>query len=246
MDFDIVDDFENVEMTYVSFLSKGYISKNNNLFDNIKLTPFTKFVLHSCIYGTPIFKMGDSGKKLLVLSGIHGNELPPQLASLELLNELINKDLNNTVYFIPFASPKSTMNNQRTFNTVDLNRAADVANSLSNMIIQCIEELKIDFVGDFHSTAFNSNPGFEAVFSSKNPTPESVLIAQYISDNVGSDIIKYDLAGSKFKGAVEDVCNLRGTPAITCEVLSPFASIGKGSDERSLMQMKSFLSYFGF
>ena len=40
--------------------------------------------------------------------------------------------------------------------------------------------------------------------------------------------------------------NLNGIPAVTCEVLSPFASIGKGSYERSLQQMKSFLAYFGF
>ena len=246
MDFDVVDDFENVEMSYVSFLSRGYISKNKHIFDSIKLTSFTKFVLESCIYGTPIFKMGNAGKKLLVLSGIHGNELPPQLANLELMNELFGEELNNTVYFIPFASPKSTMNNERTFNDLDLNRSAHITNSSSNMIIQSIEELKIDFVGDFHSTAYNSNPGFESVFSSKNPSPESFLIAKYISDDVGSEIITYDIAGSQYRGAVEDVCNLRGIPAITGEVLSPFASIGKGSFEKSLEQMKSFLAYFGF
>ena len=246
MDFDILDDFDNLEMNYVTFLSRGYVSRNKNIFDEMELTPLTKFVLESCVYGTPIFKLGDSGSKLLILSGIHGNELPPQKASLTLLNELIEVDLNNTVYFIPIASPKSTMNNERTFNSVDLNRAAHIANSLSNKIIGIIEELKIDFVGDFHSTAYNSNPGFEAVFSSKNPTPESYLIAKHISDEVGSEIISYDVAGSQYKGAVEDVCNLRGIPAITCEVLSPFASIGKGSFEKSLEQMKSFLAYFGF
>ena len=73
-----------------------------------------------------------------------------------------------------------------------------------------------------------------------------VLIAQYISKTVGSEIIDYDMAGSLYKGAVEDTCNLRGIPAVTCEVLSPFASVGKGSFEKSLEQMKSFLEYFGF
>ena len=246
MDFDMVDGFDNVEMTYVSFLSRGYIAKNNNLFEKIELTSFTKFVLQSAVYGTPIFKFGNSGKKLLLLSGIHGNELAPQLANLTLLNELINMDLNNTVYVIPFASPKSTMNNERTFNSLDLNRAAHITNSLSNMIIQAIDDLKIEFVGDFHSTAYNSNPGFESVFSSKNPSPESFLIAKYISGEVGSDVISFDVAGSSYKGAVEDVCNLRGIPAVTCEVVSPFASVGKGSFEKSLEQMKSFLTYFGF
>ncbi|WP_296886873.1 succinylglutamate desuccinylase/aspartoacylase family protein [uncultured Methanobrevibacter sp.] len=241
----MLDDFENVEMSYVSFLSRGYIAKNKHIFEKIKLTSFTKFVLESCIYGTPIFKMGNSGNKLLILSGIHGNELPPQLANLELLNELMGKDLNNTIYFIPFASPKSTMNNERTFNEVDLNRASHINSSLSNMIVRVVEDLKIDAVGDFHSTAYNSNPGFESVFSSSNPSQESVLIAQYISDNVGSEIIRCDVAGLNYKGAVEDVCNLRRIPAVTCEVVSPFASVGKGSFEKSLEQMKSFLDYFG-
>lgn len=242
----MIDGFDDVEMTYVSFLSRGYISKNKNLFEKIELTPFTRFVLQSTTYGTPIFKFGNSGKKILVLSGIHGNELAPQLACLSLLNELIGSDLNNTVYVIPFASPKSTMNNERTFNSLDLNRSAHITNSLSNMIIQAVSELKIEFVGDFHSTAYNSNPGVESVFSSKNPSPESYLMAKYISEEVGSEVISFDVAGSSYKGAIEDVCNLRGIPAVTCEVVSPFASVGKGSFEKSLEQMKSFLTYFGF
>ena len=101
------------------------------------------------------------------------------------------------------------------------------------------------FIGDFHSTAYNSNPGFESVFSSKSPTPESFLIANYISKDVGSEIISFDFAGSSYKGAVEDVSNLNNIPAVTCEVLCPFCNVATGSVERSFMQMKSFISYFG-
>ena len=137
------------------------------------------------------------------------------------------------------------MENKRLFNTLDLNRASHVKNSLSNLIIQKIEELGISFVGDFHSTAFNSNPGFESIFSTKSPTAESFLIANYIARDIDSRIIALDSAGESYMGAVEDVCNLRGIPAITGEVLSPFASVGEGSVERSYLQMKSFLSYFG-
>ena len=35
MDFDILNDFKNVEMSYVSFLSKGYIARNRNIFEKI-------------------------------------------------------------------------------------------------------------------------------------------------------------------------------------------------------------------
>lgn len=245
MRFENIDQFDNLEMSYVSNISGGYISKNNNIFKNIELTDITKFILNKCIFGTPIFKLGNGGNRLLVLSGIHGNELPPQIAHLKLLNSLIGKKLNNTIYFIPFAAPKATMNNERTFNSMDLNRSAHINNSISNLILQAVVDLDIKFIGDFHSTAYNSNPGFESIFSSKSPTPESFLIANYISKDVGSEIISFDFAGSSYKGAVEDVSNLNNIPAVTCEVLCPFCNVATGSVERSFMQMKSFLSYFG-
>ena len=240
MVFKKVEGFDNLEIDYISNFSGGYISRNRNLMEQLELNNLTQLIL-----GTPIFKLGSGGNKLLILSGIHGNELPAQIANVKLLNNLIGADLFTTLYFIPFAAPKSTMNNERTFNSMDLNRSAHIKNSLSNLIIQKIEELHIDFVGDFHSTARNSNPGFESIFSSKSPSPESFLIANFISKDVGSRIISFDYAGSSYKGAVEDVCNLKGIPAITAEVLCPFANVGRGTVEKSYMQMESFLNYFG-
>ena len=245
MHFEKIGEFGNLEMSYVCDFSGGYISRNRNLFGKLELNRLTQFILEKCTYGTPIFKLGDGGNKILILSGIHGNELSPQIANVKLLNELIDVDLKNTLYFIPFASPKSTMYNERTFNDMDLNRSAHIKNSLSNLIVQAAENLAINFVGDFHSTAFNANPGIESVFSSKSPSPESYLIANYISRNVGSEVISFDFAGSSYKGAVEDVCNLKKIPAVTCEVLCPFANVIRGSVETSLAQMKSFLDYFG-
>lgn len=246
MVFKKIEGFDNLEMDYISDFSGGYISRNTNLFEELELNNLTQLILEKSVFGTPIFKLGNGGNKLLILSGIHGNELPPQIANVKLLNNLVNADLYNTIYFIPFAAPKSTMNNERTFNSLDLNRSAHIKNSLSNLIIQKIDELHINFVGDFHSTAHNSTPGFESIFSSKSPSPESFLIANYISKDVGSRLIPFDYAGSSYKGAVEDVCNLNNVPAITAEVLCPFANVGKGTVEKSYMQMESFLSYFGF
>lgn len=243
--FKKIEEFENLEMSYIANFSTGFISKNKNLLKELELNKFTQFILEKSVHGTPIFKLGNGGNKLLILSGIHGNELPPQIANVKLLNEFVGKNLNHTLYFIPFASPKSTMNNERTFNSMDLNRSAHIKNSISNLIVDVVIDLGIDFVGDFHSTAYNSNPGFESIFSSKSPTSESFLMANYISRDVGSEIIAFDFAGSSYKGAVEDVCNLKGIPAITCEVLCPFANVASGSVDRSYAQMKSFLSYFG-
>ena len=243
--FKKIEEFGNLEMSYVSDFSGGFVSRNKAILDNLELNKFTQFILEKCIYGTPIFKLGNKGNGILVLSGIHGNELPSQVANVRLMNNLLYEDLNHTVYFVPFASPKSTMNNQRTLNTMDLNRSAHIKNSLSNLIVHAVENLEIRFVGDFHSTSFNSNPGIESIFSSKSPSPESFLIANYISQDVGCEVLSVDFAGSSYKGAVEDVCNLNGVPAITGEVVCPFANVGEGTVERSYAQMKSFLDYFG-
>ncbi|MBQ6099792.1 MAG: succinylglutamate desuccinylase/aspartoacylase family protein [Methanobrevibacter sp.] len=245
MEFEKVNQFDGLEMSYICDFSGGYVSRNKKLFSQIELTDLNRFILEASVFGTPIFKLGDGNNKLLILSGIHGNELPPQIAHLKLLNELIGSDISNMIYFIPFAAPKSTMLSERTFNSMDLNRSTHINNSLSNLILNAILDLDIKFVGDFHSTAINSNPGFESIFSSKSPCPESFLIANYISREMGSDVISFDFAGSSYKGAVEDVCNLNGVPAVTCEVLSPFSNVAQGSVDKSLAQMRSFLDYFG-
>lgn len=245
MEFEKVNQFDNLEYTYICDFSGGYVSKNRNLFSQIELTDLNKFILEKSVFGTPMFKWGDGNTKLLILSGIHGNELSPQIANLKLMNELADKKLSSTLYFIPFAAPKSSMNSERTFNSLDLNRSAHIYGSLSNRILKTALDLGIDFVGDFHSTAQNSNPGFESIFSSKSPAPESFLIANHISRDVGSEVISFDFAGSTYKGAVEDVCNLKGIPAVTCEVLCPFSHVCDAGVETSLAQMKSFLEYFG-
>ena len=46
MRFENIDQFDNLKMSYVSNISGGYISKNNNIFKNIELTDLTKFILN--------------------------------------------------------------------------------------------------------------------------------------------------------------------------------------------------------
>ena len=133
MNFEVLDDFNCLKMSFISNNSGGYISKNKYIFEKIELTHLNQFILEQAVFGTPIFKLGSGGVNILMISGIHGNELPSQLASLRLLNELINTKLENTVYIIPFAAPKATMNNERTLNSRDLNRSAHIKNSLLNI-----------------------------------------------------------------------------------------------------------------
>ncbi|WP_409200393.1 deacylase [Methanobrevibacter sp. DSM 116169] len=242
---EIDENFNNsLEMSYISRESGGYIAKNHNIFDTIPLNSINKFILRNALFGTAIYKFGDFKDKVMVISGVHGNELSSQRASLLLFEYLLNFPLDTSVYLIPFVAPNSTMNNTRRFNSKDLNRSTYIKGSLTNCILNTIKDLKIDAVADFHTTALNSNPGIESIFCSKEPSLESIKIAEHIASETGSKTIINDKAGFPFKGAVEDESNLEGIPAITCEVVSPFGSIKKGSIERSFLQMKSFLSYF--
>lgn len=239
------DTLNDLKISYISLDTGGFISGNNILFDLLEVNNINKYILKKAILGSPIFKIGEGGKKILILSGVHGNELPSQIASLKLINNLLNLEISETIYIIPFLAPNSTMKNYRTFDSKDLNRFAHIKDSLSYNLIKKIKELDISAVGDFHSTALDSNPGRESIFYSEKPTSESFLIANHIYQDIGSELIGFSSAGTQYKGAIEDQLNLNNIPAITCEVLSPFGSVGPGSIERAYLQMRSFLSYFG-
>jgi predicted deacylase len=234
----------DLSVATVSHESGGYIAVNYAVFDNIPNTITSRKVLREATKGTPLIKFGVGEPCVMVVSGIHGNELPPQIASLILINELKTMNLNGTVYIIPFSAPKATMYNSRWFDSEDLNRVANMDGSLSNSIMNKIKELNIISVGDFHSTAPNSNPGKEGIFCTMKPSPESFNIGKYISDNTHCEILSYDHAGNAYQGAIEDECNILNIPAVTCEVLCPNGSITEEAYKKSLKQMKCFLSYF--
>ncbi|WP_088539359.1 hypothetical protein [Methanobrevibacter sp. 87.7] len=136
------------------------------------------------------------------------------------------------------------MNNSRSFDGMDLNRSTLDVGSITNSIFDIIKKENIVAVGDFHSTSINSIPGRDAIFCTLKPTIESYNIGKYVAEKVGCDLLKYNIAGSNFKGALEDECNLIGVPSITGEVLSPFGYLNESSFKRSMFQMYSFLEYF--
>lgn len=210
-----------------------HISKKGILADLIKKSE----------YGTPLLKLGQAEPKLMIIAGIHGDELPPQIAAMWLIEDL-NHKINGTLYIIPFAVPYATMKNSRRFNGFDMNRSASKEGFISNNIINTIKKLEINAVADFHSTKPGSNPGIQSVFCSKKPCYKSYLMAEHITNNTPSKMICHKEAGSLYKGAIEDESNLAGIPAITCEVVSKNGIVDGKSPEKSYLQMKSYLEYF--
>ena len=234
----------NLELEIISHESGGFISANRNIFNNIDLSANSKFILNQAIKGTPMVKIGEGFPTVMLVAGVHGNELAPQIAALKLIDSIFNLELNGTVYIVPFASPKSTMDNSRYFDGIDLNRSTHLPHSITNLILKKAKELNVSAIGDFHSSAPNSNPGKEGVFCTQNPCSNSFLIADFISKKVGSEKIIYPMAGIPFKGALEDESNLGQIPAVTCEVLSAIGYSNEKICKRSYMQMIAFLEYF--
>ena len=137
------------------------------------------------------------------------------------------------------------MDNSRYFDGIDLNRSSHLPNTVTNLILNKAMELNVSAIGDFHSSAPNSNPGKEGVFCTQNPCNASFYIADFISKKVGSEKIIYPVAGIPFKGALEDESNLKQIPSVTCEVLSAVGYSNEKICKRSYLQMIAFLEYFG-
>ncbi|MGZ7116267.1 MAG: deacylase, partial [Methanobacterium sp.] len=131
----------------------------------------------------------------------------------------------------------------RLWNGQNLNSVANVVDTPSNQIINKAKQLQVNALGDFHSTQPGGVPGKNSIFCSKEPTYESYNIANYVSQQSGFALIVYKQAGTEYPGAVEDVSNLAGIPAVTCEVLSPHGVVREGSVNESYSQMMDFLRY---
>jgi hypothetical protein len=233
------------DIKIISKKTEGRISENKDLRAYIPNNIIADRLIKAARYGTPMIRIGDLSPKIMLIAGVHGNELPPQIAALWLAEELYGEDINGTIYIIPFAIPEATMKNSRRFKGFDMNRSAFVSGSASNKIIKTVDNLRVISLADFHSTKPRSNPGIESVFCSKNPCPESFMIAKHITKTTLSKVICHNNAGSLYGGAIEDESNLKGTAAVTCEVVSENCEVTHGSPEKSYNQMISYLTYFG-
>jgi len=231
-------------LTILTHKTGGTIDQNSVLMDHVSDGDITHKMVKAAKYGTPMMKMGNGSPKVMVTAGVHGNELPPQIAALNLLEYLDGENLNGTVYVVPFAVPNATENDSRRFKGFDMNRSTKKSGSATNRILMATDKLGVLSLADFHSTKPGSNPGIESVFCSKKPCSESVKIAKHITEATQSRVICHKVAGALYGGALEDECNLKYIASVTCEVVSENNLVRAGSVEASSRQMLSYLEYF--
>jgi len=235
-----------IKVDIINTATSGDISKNSLLYNSIQKTALSKEILLKTKIGTPIVTFGDGkGPKVLIVAGVHGNELSAQAAAMKLINYLNGKHVRGTVYIIPFAIPYATAHNTRYWFKKDPNRVANVAGSPTNIIVNLAKKLKVQALADFHSSVPGGVPGKDSALCTRTPMYKSYKIASYIAKYSGSTLITDKMAGQKYPGALEDVTNLNGIPAVTCEVLAYHNTLKNSRVAKSFKQIWGFLKYMG-
>ena len=239
------------ECTVIDYSTAGNVLANNQLNRYFINEGFRKnSVLMKYIEktreGSVVFTCGSGRYNLLLVGGVHGNELPSQAALVHLMEALINDEIKIKckLNVIPFLIPYTTMNNSRNYNDKDMNRNAHL-DGITKKIVDFAQNNSVTALCDCHSTDPDNKPGLSSVFCSARPLLDSVKIANHICFNTASRILPVTDAGSILHGAVEDESNIRGIPAVTCETVEKSGQISSESVKFSYSQIMSFLDYFG-
>ena len=232
------------KITNYKWNSGANVLKNKRIKANVPNSTLVKKIIKLAKSGTPVIMFkGGKGKVVFITAGCHGNEIPSQVAAMKLIKYLETHAIKGTVYVMPFMNPKGTATNVRDYKGVHLNKKANKKGTISYKTVQLIKKCKCNAYGDFHSTRPGGKPGKDLVFGTYKPTKKSAVIAKYISKKAKVKYKIYKKAGVEYPGALEDEVNLKGIPAVTCEVISPHGKIKKGSVSKSLLMMKTLLKY---
>lgn len=233
-----------IKIDIINSKTGGDVTKNKLVKKYIPKTNITNQVVEVAKKGTPMVVFGNGkGPRVLIVAGVHGNELPSQIAAMKMINYLYGKRIKGTVYIIPFVIPANTVKSKRYWNGRSPNAIAQYSGTPTNKIVKLAKKLKINAMGDFHCTRPVGYPGKNTILYTKSPEYQSYKMAKYMSKKSHSALKGYKRAGVYFKGALEDVCNLNGIPSVTAEALSWHGKVNKGSVTKSFFQMKALLKY---
>jgi uncharacterized protein len=238
--------FTALKIDVINRATGGDVTKNSALNRYIQKTVLANQIISKAKTGTPMVTFGDGkGPRILIVAGVHGNELPATAAAMKFINYLNGRHIKGTIYIVPFAIPYTTAHNTRYCHGQDPNRITNVAGSPTNIIMNLAKQLHVSALGDFHSSIPGGTPGIDSALCTKIPMLSSYKIANYIAKYSGSKLIADQIAGVAYPGALEDVTNLNGIPAVTCEVLAYHGTLNINTINKSFLQMMGLQKYFG-
>ena len=230
----------------------GDITKNTQLYNYLLKTTSRNGIVDEIIQaekqGTVLIKFGNgNGRTVFINAGIHGNELPSQVAAYQTAEYLSGLDeINGTIYMICSLIPHTTQLSVREYNGVDPNRQAKVTGSVANKLIDLALSLNVETFADMHGTKNGGLPGKNVIMAAYSPNDESATMANYIHDLIGYETQIVDYAGQVYPTALQDNVNLAGIPAITGEVLCQHSTVTASSASISYEYHMAFLTYNGF
>lgn len=229
----------NYQIDVIDNNTGGDITNNTDIYKYLPKSDLTNEIISKAKFGTVMVTIGNGSEpRVMLVAGTHGAEIPSQIAVMYLINNLVNKKINGTVYIVPFAIPNNTANNIRFNNGIDPNRIAEISGTPTNNIAEYAKKLNIKYFGDFHSTRPNDIPGENSILYYPN-NPRSVKLSSYVSFITGSQLMKI----YSYPGVLTTVTNNTGIGSVTFEVQSPHGIVKSGSLELSYRYMVTFLMY---
>lgn len=235
----VVSNYVSLEILYWGL--KGDVSKAPLIKKNMPDNVWVKKAVEATKKGIPLITIKGGDKNVVFMTaGVHGNELNSQVAAMKMIKYLTEHHIKGTVYIIPFVNVKAISQQVRLTN-YDFNRVAHVSGTVSNKIINLIREKNCDAYGDFHTTVSPGVPGINVVLGYTSPG-KCVPMTKYISNKANVNRIFY-YPGEKYTWSLADYCNLKGTPAVICEVISPVNEVSAIATRLSWDEMTAFLNY---
>lgn len=190
--------------------------------------------------GLPLLTFkGGKGKTVFITAGVHGNEIPPQVAVMRLIAYLSAKPIKGTVYIIPFVNIKAAYHQVR-LTEYDFNRVANIGGTVSNRIVNLIVKLKCDAYGDFHSTESLGDPGLNIILGFNNP--KSAKLTNYLAKSCNVHK-RFHYTGGIHLWTLADWATYKGIPTVLCEVISKVSTVSKFNSGLSYKMMNRFLKY---
>lgn len=237
----VVQSSNNYQILVIDNSTGGDVSNNTVLKDNLNKTPVVNELVETAKKGTPMVIYGNGSQPhIMIVAGVHGAELPPQIAATNLINHLKGQKINGTVYIIPFALPNQTATDRRMNNGTDPDRVAQIEGTPLNTICNTSKNYNVTMLVDFHSAQPNDVPGKNCIIYDPENN-KSLELALYISNKTKSPLMKV----GPYPGVLSTVSNRNNITSVVCEVLSPHSKVDPSSVELSYQYMMTFLEYSG-
>ena len=155
------------------------VLNNTAINQYIPRTCLSNKIFHMTNQGSVILRFGNgNGPKVLICAGIHGNEPQANIAVMQYIEFIKDKNFKGTLYIIPFAIPKDTALNTRYYNGTDPNRIANINGTPGWNIVQFAKSHGINYLIDVHSGGGVDVNGF--IYVNSKPTNKENNLASYI------------------------------------------------------------------